>query len=91
MPRLSIAKSGKGAEVAVTKPDPELLPIQRPRCPECQTRMTSTKVVAEANGFEDRTFECIKCGRIENKRMVADPLASHPAVAWTKGELKPPQ
>ena len=54
-------------------------------------RMISTNVVAESDDFEDRTFECIKCGHIETRRMVADPLASPPAVAWAKGELKPPE
>jgi transcription elongation factor Elf1 len=73
------------------KPDPELLPIQRPRCPRCQMRMMSTKVDAETDGFEYRTFECRKCGHSEVRRMAVDPLASLPVVAWTKGELKPPE
>ncbi|MET4384840.1 rubredoxin [Bradyrhizobium sp. F1.4.3] len=72
------------------KPDPELLPI-RPRCPECQMRMISTNVVAEANGFEDRTFQCSKCGHIETRRMATGPLALPPDVAGTKGRLKPPE
>lgn len=74
----------------MSKPDPELLPI-RPRCPKCQTRMISTDVVVEANGFEDRTLECISCGHIETRRTATGPLVSPPAVAGTKGELKPPE
>jgi len=54
-------------------------------------RMISTKVDAEADGFEDRTFKCSKCGHIEVRRMAVDPLASLSVVAWTKGELKPPE
>jgi hypothetical protein len=72
------------------RPDPELLPIQRPRCPKCQMRMISTAVTDAAEGFEDRTFECIKCGHVETRRMVADPLASPVVVAWTNTSLKPP-
>ncbi len=72
------------------KPDPELLPTQRPRCPKCQMRMISIEVTAAAEGFEDRTFECMKCGHAETRRMVADPLASPAAVAWSNDGPKPP-
>jgi hypothetical protein len=54
-------------------------------------RMISTDVVVEANGFEDRTLECISCGHIETRRTATGPLVSPPAVAGTKGELKPPE
>jgi hypothetical protein len=40
-------------EPAMRKPDPELLPIQRPRCPRCQARMLTTKVENAADGFEN--------------------------------------
>jgi len=73
------------------KPDPELLPIQRPRCPKCQMRMISIAAAAAAGGFENRTFECMKCGHAETRRMVADPLASPAAVGWSHADLKPPQ
>jgi hypothetical protein len=53
--------------------------------------MTSTNIVAATDGFEDRTFACGKCGHTETRRPAADPLASPPAVAWTKDELKPPE
>ena len=70
---------------AMSKSDPELLPIQRPRCPKCQMRMVSTKVPAAEDGLEDRTFECLKCGQVETRRIIADPLVSPTAVAWTEG------
>jgi uncharacterized Zn finger protein len=73
------------------KSDPELLPIQRPRCPKCQLRMETTAVNIAVAGSEDRTFECMKCGHVETRRMVADPLTSPDAVAWTKGSLTPPR
>jgi DNA-directed RNA polymerase subunit M/transcription elongation factor TFIIS len=73
------------------KPDPELLPTHRPRCPECQMRMVSTAVTAAADGFDDRTFECTKCGHVETRWMLADPVVSPAAAAWTNADLKPPQ
>jgi hypothetical protein len=73
------------------KSDPELLPIQRPRCPKCQTRMVSTAVTTPEVGFEDRTFECMKCRHAETRRMVVDPLTSPDAIAWTEGSLTPPR
>jgi hypothetical protein len=40
--------------------------IQRPRCPEClQNRMLLSKLEAGPDGYEYRTFECQKCGRVE--------------------------
>lgn len=67
------------------KPDPELLPILRPRCPKCQMRMISTSVAAAAKGFENRTFECLKCGHTESRTVVADPVVAHVADGWING------
>ncbi|QDW41643.1 response regulator [Bradyrhizobium sp. KBS0727] len=69
---------------------PELLPTQRPRCPRCQMRMISAAVTAAAKGFEDRTFECTRCGYVETKLLIADPLVSPTAIAWTNAGLKRP-
>ena len=89
-PRLKHLKS-EPTEAAMLKSDPELLPIQRPRCPKCQTRMVSTAVTTPEVGFEDRTFECMKCRHAETRRMVVDPLTSPDAIAWTEGSLTPPR
>ena len=49
------------------KNDPEFLPMGRPRCPRCQTRMITSALAEEPAGFERRTFECLKCGHSEQK------------------------
>jgi hypothetical protein len=75
--------------LATTKPDPELLPIHRPRCPICQTRMITAAVVAGPQGFEQRTFECRKCGHTETAMTACDPLERGTA-GGIAGELRPP-
>jgi hypothetical protein len=44
-------------------PEPSLLAIERPRCPECQTRMMLTRVERGPAGSDLPTFECLKCER----------------------------
>jgi hypothetical protein len=68
------------------QPEPELLPIGRPRCPRCTMRMITATVSAGPEGFERRTFECLKCGHTESKMLACDPLKSN-AVGWLSGEL----
>jgi hypothetical protein len=68
------------------KPDPELLPIQRPRCPKCQARMKNAGVLDGPRGFEKRAFECPKCGTSEIRMLASDPLKSG-ALGWLSGEL----
>ena len=69
------------------RPDPELLPIQRPRCPNCQMRMVTTAAIPDSEGFEKRTFECLKCHNVETRAMVADPIKSSEVKGWISGEL----
>lgn len=66
----------------MTKPDPELLPIHRPRCPHCQSRMITKDVTGGPEGFEHRTFLCNHCGYKETKVVACDPMKSD-AVGWT--------
>ena len=72
------------------KPDPELLPIQRPHCPVCQTRMTTIGVEDAPDGFETRSFECRKCRHTETRVLAADPLKTG-ATGWLSGELGTPE
>ncbi len=71
------------------KPDPELLPVHRPRCPDCQTRMITVSVSEGPEGFEHRTLECPKCARTETRIVACDPLKSD-AMGWIESELRPP-
>jgi hypothetical protein len=66
----------------MTKPDPELLPIQRPRCPGFTARMKAIDVLPGPDGLE----RCRTCGQIETKVIASDPLKSD-AVGWLAGEL----
>jgi hypothetical protein len=75
---------------SAAKPDPELLPIHRPRCPGCQTRMRTVSVSEGPAGFEHRTFECWKCGHVETRLLASDPFQAGSA-AWINGELRPPR
>ena len=64
--------------------------IERPRCPKCQqNRMLLSKLVAGPSGFDYRTFECQKCGRVETVAVSSDPMASD-VLGWLASELKPP-
>jgi hypothetical protein len=52
--------------------------------------MISTDVSDGPEGFEHRTFECLKCGHSEGRVVAVDPMKSD-AVGWTNGELRPPE
>jgi hypothetical protein len=67
----------------------QIAAIERPYCPDCrQTRMLLAKLEAGPSGFDRRTFECRKCGRLETAVVSADPMKS--ALGWLAGDLKPP-
>jgi hypothetical protein len=59
--------------------DPSLLPIERPRCPKCQSgRMMLARITPGRDHSDLRTFECPKCNYVHNV-VVEDPLKS---AAW---------
>jgi hypothetical protein len=64
--------------------------IERPRCPTCQqNRMLLSRLEAGPSGFDYRTFECQKCGRVETTLVSSDPMASD-TLGWLESELRPP-
>lgn len=70
--------------------DPELLPIARQRCPECQTRMVTAAVEEGPEGFEHRSLECPRCGHSEQNVIASDPMNTK-ALGWLNSELHPPK
>ena len=53
-----------------------LLAIERLRCPKCRARMMLARTSPTPSGFELRTFDCSKCGHVEQIVMALDPLKS---------------
>jgi hypothetical protein len=51
--------------------------------------MLLSKLEAGPTGFDYRTFECQKCGRVETTVVSRDPMASD-ALGWLASELRPP-
>jgi len=50
---------------AYNRPEPSLLPIERPRCPRCHGRMMLARIEpGAAAGSDLRTFECPKCEHV---------------------------
>jgi hypothetical protein len=41
-------------------------------------------------GFEHRTFKCLKCAHTDRLVLTSDPLKSN-AMGWIKSELQPPK
>jgi hypothetical protein len=64
--------------------------VERPMCPTCKHRMGLARISPGKRGFEERTFECSTCRRIEKISFVVDPLRTD-AVGWLASELRPPR
>ena len=72
------------------RPEPSLIPIQRPRCPRCQNRMMFSFIMPGRPGYDVRTFECVKCDHIETRMICSDPMKVGSA-GWADSDLYPPK
>ena len=73
-----------------TRPDPSLLPIERPRCPKCQVgRMMLANITPGPSHSDLRTFECPKCDYV-HKIVAEDPLKSADT-GWANSDLYAPK
>jgi hypothetical protein len=61
---------------------------ERPMCPVCKHRMGLARISLGNRGFEDRTFECATCHRIEKVTFAIDPMKT--GFGSVDSELKPP-
>ena len=73
-----------------TRPDPSLIPIERPRCPKCSNRMMLTSIDPASQGYDCRRFECAKCDYTLMRIVARDPMKSETA-GWQYSELKAPE
>ena len=72
-----------------TRPEPSLLPIRRPECPKCESRMLLASITPGPEGFDLRTFECGKCDHSFTTTIARDPMNAVSA-GWIAGELRSP-
>ena len=63
--------------------------IERPMCPACKHRMGLVRISPGERGFEERTFECGTCHRVEKASLPVDPMKTD-ALGWLASELRPP-
>jgi hypothetical protein len=70
-------------------PTSRLTPIERPRRPQCTSRMTLTSTSPGPIGFEHRLFDCPDCNSVQKRVVMSDPMKSASA-GWLAGELIAP-
>ena len=70
-----------------TRPEPSLIPLLRPRCPKCESRMMLASPGPE--GFDLRTFECKRCDHGYTTTIARDPMNAV-SDGWAASELKAP-
>jgi hypothetical protein len=67
----------------------DLTSIPHPRCPNCQSAMSLSRILPSRAALGLLTFECGKCAHVEKVAVEADPMKSH-VLGWLQGELRPP-
>jgi hypothetical protein len=72
------------------RPEPSLIPVERPRCPRCQNRMMFAFIMPGPPGYDVRNFECVKCAHIETRMICKDPMKAGSA-GWANSDLNPPK
>ena len=72
------------------RPEPSLIPIERPVCTKCKGRMRLALIEPGPGGVDLRTFECGKCNHTM-RVVVADALKSDRARGWADSHLYPPK
>ena len=72
-----------------TRPEPSLIPLLRPRCPKCESRMMLASITPGPAGFDLRTFECRSCDHNYTTTIARDPMNAVSA-GWIASELKAP-
>lgn len=73
----------------IARPEPSLLPVRRPQCPKCESRMMLASIAPGPEGFDLRTFECRQCDHSFVTAVARDPMNAVSA-GWIAGELKAP-
>jgi hypothetical protein len=63
--------------------------VVRPMCPTCKHRLRLARISPGKRGYEERTFECSTCERVEKLSFPVDPMKTN-AVGWLASELRPP-
>ena len=65
--------------------------LECPRCPRCQARMTLESISPALSGYQVRTFECDRCGRLSAKLVPSDPMKNGELLQYLRGQLTPPK
>ena len=65
-------------------------PIERPRCPNCHTRMLLAYIKSSSSDQDMRLFECATCDHVQKVFVANDPMKSG-TLGWLFADLKPPK
>ena len=85
--RSRLKSGGHHMPLSHIRPEPSLLPIERPPCPKCQGHMMlATIEPGPGAGSDQLTFKCRKCEHV-HKMLVGDPMKS---AGWQHSGLKAP-